>query len=356
MKIKSYLLATVLAFALFSCSKDNDNGIENNSTTEKQILNFSSEKEMQEKIAEIEAFKNAKEQQIIQKISHRNNLSAPTLADIKNTSKTQLTEADKAKVLEGVKFYHQEKLKAIYAERAHFGFTSIQSIADEINSLKLINNTKSNQLYDNYKSFLTKNEYEISTIFDKNASIVTNKKGELYLKSKEISNKYLMNTDASNRFVANLYIKQGIVTIGYNGFIQITYHSYVRRTDKEIYMGDLYFNTTTQQYEPMYRTEETDTPSNKLACYVLSNVGYVAYPCYFYTNTNSYATFSGNASVNLNNQTIPFPVGVAKEIDYYGAGTNYANQPSITGRVSGSFAVPVSGTNNFLWVTGSTTF
>ncbi len=354
MKIKSYLLTALFAVTLISCSKDDANTTD--TASESGVLSFNSDKEMQDKIAEIEAFKSTEEQQILQQILRRNNLSAPTLADSKNASSKQLTEADKAEVLEEVKFYHQEKLKSIYAERARFGFTSIQSIADEINSLKLINSAKSNQLYDSYKSLLTKNEYEISTIFDKNISIVTNKKGELFLKSKDISKKYLINnTNAKATFIGNLYTKQGVVTIGHNGFIQITHHSYIRRTEGKVYMGD-FFNPETQQMEPMYRYDLVDTPSNKLACYVFSNVGYVSYPCYFFTNANSFATFNGNAGVSMNNQTVPFPVGTGKEIDFYGTGTYYANQPNITGSVSGNFAVPVAGTSNFLWVSGSKTF
>ncbi|OEK09689.1 hypothetical protein A8C32_13390 [Flavivirga aquatica] len=48
-------------------------------------------------------------------------------------------------------FYHTEKLKAIYEIRSELNFISIQSIADEINYLKLLNPNKHKHLFNEYK-------------------------------------------------------------------------------------------------------------------------------------------------------------------------------------------------------------
>jgi hypothetical protein len=350
MEMKSYLVATLLAITLFSCTKEN----EVKSVAESQVLNFDSEKAMQNKITEIEAFKKEQEAQIIQKLLQRNNLKAPKEADFLNAQKISTTNLiDQKAVLEDLKFYHTENLKAIDAERAYFGFTSIQSIADEINSLKLINNTKSNELYARFKSFLLKNKYETNIIYNKDISNLINAKGELYLSNKNVAKNYLKKAKLS---VASTdkNIKSGFVATGYNNFVIINYSTDIDYSKVSKYVGTrLVFKDNNWVNEDFYIDVPEFEISTTLGCFVLSPSGYVSYPCYFYTNPSSRANFN----ISCSNLLLNFGSGQGKIIQNRSGSQNYSslNCPEgVTGLVSGNFAFPVGST--FLWVSGSQTF
>lgn len=367
MKIKSYLLATMFAITLFSCSKDNDNGIENNSTSEKQIFNFSSEKEMQDKIAEIEAFRNLQEKQILSKNPININIKAPAVASIQKNMQRTLTDKEKTAMLDNVKFFHQEKLKAIYEERAYFGFTSIQSIADEINFLKLTDNDKSNQLYNKYSTFLKNNGYETTTIFNNETSLVINTEGALLVKKENISKKFLKKnlfkntTNETERTIAS-----GWLISGYNNFAVITYstdinYSYIRVIDyyetqlitKYDQNGDSHIETI---YVPVYKYIATYKPVTTLSAFVLSPYGYVLFGgSYFYTNPTSYAKFNAGCSETI----VPFAGGFGNSVTSAGPEKGYAGNncsETVNGSISGVYAIPVPALNTFLWLTGNKNF
>lgn len=343
-KIKSLFVVVILAAFTTSCTKEDQ--VSSNEVQNQNVLHFASEEEMQAKIAEIEIFRKNQEEQICQKMLLHNNVTPPKLEDFKKATKNEVTEAEKTKILEDIKFYHQLKLKAIYAERTHFGFTSIQSIADEINFSKLIDPNKSNELFENYKSLLVKNEFETKSIYTKSVSTIINKNGEFFLKDKNLASNYLKKDKISN--TADKSISAGYLATGYNEFIVITYGTDVEYTS----------NTRLVQLQgggTMVYTDYLFKPSTTLSCFVNSAYGYVLYPCYFNVVPNSYAIFNiGSTTV-----TLGFSSGygnytrvVANQYAY-----NLSNfSESVRGSVSGTFAVPVAGTSNFLWVSGSKNF
>lgn len=347
-QLKTLAVITAIITSTISCTKDTDNSVEQTqNNSEKSVLSFTSEKEMYDKIAEVETFKKTQEQEILQKFLVRNNSSTPTLADAKNASNKELTEANKAKILEDVKFYHQEKLKAIYAERAHFGFTSIQSIVDEINFSKLINHQLYESLINNNKALIYEYNNQYHSIYGKISNILT-LNHKIFISKKELdldkfkSYNGLFNNELTNRIDMN----SGIVCSGYNNFISITY----RCTFEESYLTE--FSGSKPKAETMVE--------NSLSCFVYSSSGYVLYPCYFFTDSTSKA----NYFLNYNNTTtsIEFPSGNATYIarparilsDVILSHLNF----SVSGKVGGNFAIPINYDPNqgFLWVSGTKIF
>lgn len=343
-KIKSLFAVVILAAFTISCTKEEALTI--NEVQNQNVMRFASEKEMNEKIAEIEDFKANQESQILDKMSKRNDVKASDLANINTIKSKNISEVDKKAILEDVKFYHGEKLKAIYAERAHFGFTSIQSIADEINFSKLINPDNSMNLLENYKSLLVKNEFETSSVYTNSISNVINVKGDFFLKNKNVASNYLKKSKNLN--ATDKSLSAGYLATGYNGFVVITYGTDVDYTS----------NSRLVQLQgggTMVYTDYLFKPSTTLSSFVLSAYGYVLYPCHFNVTPNSNAIFNiGSTAVSLG-----FSSGygnytrvVANQYAY-----NLSNfSESVTGTVSGTFAIPIAGTSNLLWVSGTKNF
>lgn len=306
---------------------------------------------MQSKIAEIASFKKGQEAQIIEKLLKRNDLKAPSENDSKSAVNAKI---DEKVLLEDVKFYHTERLKAIYAERAHFNFTSIQSIADEINSLKLLNPTKANNLLNKYESLLTKGKYETTSIFSKSVSTITNAKGELFLNNKNIAKDNLLKENATNEDAR--MISGGYLATGYNSFIVVTYAADIDYSSAQVitgYTNVINIDGTVTYNVPVYNTILTQQSSTTLTCFVYSSVGYVLYPCYFYTKPTSYATFN----IDCGTQTLNFGVGVGSSTKISGPvkTDEITSCPeTASGYVSGNYAIPSGST--FLWVSGTKNF
>lgn len=108
--------------------------------------------------------------------------------------------------------YHNERLKLIYQTRKNIGFTSIQSVADEINSLKSISIHDAEILFNNHNKFLKDFETVVTT---KNISypFITNTKGELFLENYNINETELDESQFSsaNKSLATSY-KSGLFT------------------------------------------------------------------------------------------------------------------------------------------------
>lgn len=347
------LITTALIIGtMVSCTKEETVDVTTQINSEKSLLSFSSEKEMYDKILEIEAYKSAQEKMIAQKILVRNNLKTPTLNDAENTSKKEISDAEKAKVLEDVKFYHQEKLKAIYAERTRFGFTSIQSIADEINFLKLIDLNKSNQLFKSYKSFLTKNDLQTSTLYNQRVANLINSKGEVFLQNKEIAKNYLKIESLENVKAAKQTLKAGWLASGYNDFFVVTYSA-----DADIFTRSYMIDIPKEQGGgSVLKTDAIWKPLTTLTSYVLSPTGYVMYSGYFFTNPFSTASYNdGNTTKNLTfgGGTGTYTRVEGEEVFFKIPTTMNVN---VSGYVAGKFAVPLSGTPFFLWIEGTKNF
>jgi len=332
-KIKSLFSVVILAAFTTSCTKEEQ--VSSNEVHNQNIMRFATEKELQSKIAEIETFKTNQENQILEKILKRNHVKAPTVNDLKNIEVLNANvKIDKNAILEDVKFYHQEKLKAISAERAHFGFTSIQSIADEINYTKVVNPEKAKQLINENLSLITYNNDFAKVVDNSKEVLVANVKGEYVINSKTLTLETKTSANA-NRLTGLTALKQG--TLATNGFYAVTYHVGIS-THKDDLGVTFYGNFT--QYG--------------------SFINGALYPSWFYTTAGSSCTFSPSGiAVPIPQNYVPFissagdivrndvtlPNNLSGNSAYNWINTNMTNQ------VSGNYVAFIGG--QFISITGS---
>ncbi len=321
---KNKSLFGALAFfilLIYSCSNEESISYNEEASTE-NILNFASEKEMEAKIKEIQNFKQNQEKVIMQKILDKHNLTAPTLEGIKRLEVVDASKIDETTLLEDVKFYHNLKLEAIKEERAYFGFTSIQSIADEINFSKLLNPEKSNQLFESYRNKLNRNEYHTSPKQGNNISNVINSKGKTYINGE--SNYFEVQNDSEISRIPNQeYTEQGVLATYPNLPGPVT--------------SDPFF------YVVWFSGYSNNILFTQIASYVKINSQLQPYPMYYFINENSKAYFNPYNNCNAGILSLDFHSGANTFIT-----VNYGSSPlgcsfpsyeaSITGQVGGAFA------------------
>jgi len=168
-KTKVYLML-ILGVLVLSCS-------ENEITTydavqETKILKFASRQEMNYKIDEIEEFQKDYESEIFEKILHHNKITKSSFDEVVKSKETKLLEdINKEQILEDLKFYHKEKIKSIYELREFLNFTSLQSVVDEIESLRLLNPSKAEVLFNKHSKFLRKTSGVVTSIYHKRISM-----------------------------------------------------------------------------------------------------------------------------------------------------------------------------------------
>lgn len=344
--MKKILNLLAISFLVTSCTKEDLTS--ENKTIESR---FNSIEQVEVKISEIEAFRNNQDNSINQNLFQFDKFTNEN----SHNNKKELSKSDEKSIIDHVSQYHQAKLNAIYEERNHFGFTSIQSIADEINFLKLLNREKSNQLFEQYKKFLTKDELITTTIFNNHYAVLINTNGELLINKTNIASQLIKKSSKTSS--TNKSLSSNIFATGYNGFIKITYStdleystfSYIERYETAYDVNGNWISI------PIYKTVNTYKPSTLLSNFVLSPYGYVLYNCYFYTNPNSYATFN----VSNRTHTLGFASGIGNYVINNGGTFGYDtyNTPeSVSGFVGGNFAIPIAGTSSFLWVAGQQNF
>jgi len=168
----------VFVLMMLSCSNDADINMKSNNYLESQILEFSSSEQMDLRISEVFALKQEKEAIIVEKILQENNRAKQNSKDI-SISNSEANDIDYAAVRGAVEFYHKERLNSIYELRRELGFTSLQSIADEINSLKLLDPKKSIAIYEKHSGVLNKSGYETYSVFGELLANVLNSKGQV---------------------------------------------------------------------------------------------------------------------------------------------------------------------------------
>ncbi len=295
-----------------------------NEIIENKILSFSSTAAMQLKIDEINSLEKKKELEVQQKLLDRNKLSNPILSDLELYKKNKFSNLNKSEIINDLKFYHNERLRVIYELRNELKFTSIQSIADEINSLKLLNPDKSNALFDKFSLLLERTEFCISTIFGKNESSVISTTGEI-----EINGKKILMNDKAQSGIQSTY--EGILVN--NGIYAITYAAGVNKN----ILGD-----NTQRF-------------TQFASFVNFGAGFVLYPSWFYRGIDANAVFK----TDVITEPVPF-------LNYYGEiSTNLASSDFLTiwsplfstppyiqaSRASGTFITILNG--QFVTLSGS---
>jgi hypothetical protein len=150
-----------------------------------EILDFSSPEDMGREIKNIIELKDGQEFTVYQKLLKRNNIFNNKSDSNKHFLLNEEIKYDKIKV--DLIFYHRERLNYIHELRKEMGFTSLQSLVDEINSLRLLEPNKAEQMYQKNSDFLNKSKYKVSSKFGDLVSNVLNLQGKVKINDKIIS-------------------------------------------------------------------------------------------------------------------------------------------------------------------------
>lgn len=330
MKMKKIILTLTIVFCLFSCSTDDsvEAIAEVQTSNETQVLEFASIKEMEAKIEEVKVYNDAVEGQLVAKYFTPNqNVSIDNAA---NKSLRVLSDDLKDNVLEELYAYHSAKLEAIYESRRHFNSTSIQSLADEINSLRLINPDAADKLLKDYSEFIVMNGYLAKARNYDYVSSILEPNGKILIDGVELVIEELQNKENANRS-SEIILNQGWVTSGYDDFLVVTFNCSIFK----VFLDDYNYSTNQPGVSVIVK--------NALAGYVRVSPGnYVLYPCYFAPNSS---TNNANYGVNLFSETT-FPTGYSSSgYDYDTKWEFFTSLPNISsahGVIGGDFYFPTT--------------
>ncbi|NER18339.1 hypothetical protein [Spongiivirga citrea] len=225
--MKRLLFVFIVPILYLGCSDIDESFGDGTNSTELNYLRLSTVEEAGKKIDEILALKEKYNQ-----IATVEFFSKEKLNDQINFRSLQVidtAEAVKASVTE----FHKELLTSVYELRSALGFTSIQSIADEINSLELIDPKKASSLTNMYQEYLTKSSFGVHTIFEEPMAELISSKGELEIDGKLVDvNEYTTDSpnyeEAFNQFTSRnsnpTYPRSVIRIIGYRyNFFLVSY-------------------------------------------------------------------------------------------------------------------------------------
>ena len=172
--MKKVLFIAFIALFYTGCSEI-DEDMETTASNEIDYLTFSDEKEAQKKLDEILALK-----------EYHNKIATEAFFEDKQIEQTNnkferidTLNIDSVAVKKSVIRYHEELLKNVYSVRNKLGFTSVQSISDEINSLELIDPEKAKILFNENQQYLKRSEFGIHTIFEEPVAELISLRGEL---------------------------------------------------------------------------------------------------------------------------------------------------------------------------------
>lgn len=305
---KTYLIA-MLFIAFISCSKDNPTTDNIQSISRKtETFNFSSYEMMYKKIDEITSTKEKKEAYTSEKYTNDNNLS-------KKSSESETI------TLNNLKKYHADRLNDIYELRKELNFISIQSIADEINSLNLINPNEADKLLTKYKSLLFQDNYEIKTIYEDRTANVINENGEVLIDGFPANFRIYKSNNPTGKYIGDEFIRTGTAATSNDLYFKVDF-SAGREKHRDTF-GRTFFR---------YYTEFK-------AYYINFNTGITSLcPATFNVDASSIAGFSQTGSFPFSEFafSIPYPSGNGSSIRYTGSKIWTAYQPE-GGLIKGTF-------------------
>lgn len=254
--MKNIYLLAMICIAFTSCSKD-DSPIETATTTNKKIetFDFLSYEKMDEKIDEISLMKAEIEKSTSEKYTKSSN------------SYNNENDSENA-ILEDLKNYHNDRLSGIYALRKQLNFTSIQSIADEINSLKLTNPIKSDELFKKYENLLVQDKFGVKTVFENRTAEVINDKGEVFVKGKIENFKLDIPKNETHKYLYDEYVKTGAAA-GSDDFYFVVYYFTGREKHKDDF-GRTFFRYFTE-FKSYYTNLQTGVNTLCYANYVVDS-------------------------------------------------------------------------------------
>jgi uncharacterized lipoprotein YehR (DUF1307 family) len=248
--------------------------------------------------------------------SFRNIEEKKVLVEFKNFTNSQASQNIEKNAI----FFHQQKLKSIYKERQQFHFTSIQNLADEINSLVLIDKEKSEKLFNTYSNFLRKSIYTVEPTVNYEDAITLD------------IDKLIKNDNSTGKYIGVVSVKEGVLLT--NGTYSITWHVGIEKHKDDL--GSTFYRNFTQ-----------------LGSNVQINGQWTTYPSSMRPSLDSKAEFFG-ASI-YHHETLGFLSDYGSVIRNTGQKTDYGWAPK-SARIGGTFTTTVNGTeyslegaNNFTW-------
>ena len=183
--MKIFLRLVFLLFLVLSCNQNDDFDKEPLNPEKLEILEFASSEEMNIKINEINVLKDKMETELINRIFLKNKVEKSTSGFISKSS-NNLKDLTYADIEDDLEFYHKGKLGNIYEIREKLGFVSLQSIVEEINSLKLFALEKAEEIYEQHSQYLRKTEFQTYSTFGDDISNILNREGKVVVDSELI--------------------------------------------------------------------------------------------------------------------------------------------------------------------------
>lgn len=214
-----------------------------------------------------------------------------------------------------LKSYHEEKIRNIYKLRKELNFTSIQSIADEINSLILLDKKKADQLFLKHQIFLIKKATGVETIFYQGSDFV-NTEGEILIKGEEL---ILEKKEVSltRKYISDEAVKNGLVGSSEDFYV---YYSAGRERHRNS-IGAKFFR---------YFTE--------LKSFVMTANGLVSCPSNITLQSGSIAGFAQSGSNPFSDYAFSYPYIASGR--HVGGKMNTAYVP-VGGRIIGTFSTTI---------------
>jgi len=210
-KINKISTIFIVLISLASCSNDE---VLNQEVTQSKDEQFT--QRISEQLSNVKEVNNRLEEELNKDFFGKDyNL---TLNDL-DTKKSQNVVISESELLNTVKNYHQKKLTKTYKLRSELGFTSIQSIADEINSLAVINKNFAEKLFNDNLKHLNKSKFGVTAKIDSDMALITDKDHNI-INIGKLDDSYLKNSTNSE------HLKEGILVT--DGLYAITWHANYR--------------------------------------------------------------------------------------------------------------------------------
>lgn len=230
-----------LLLLVLSCSQNDNFSKESENSVKLEILEFASLEDMNIKIDEINVLKDKKETEIIDKILLKNKIEKP-ISNINSKNSNNLKDLTYADIEDDVEFYHKEKLNSIYKLREELGFVSLQSVVEEINSLKLFDLEKAEKLYTQYGQYLGKSKFGTYSIFGDDISIILNSEGKVMVGNELIDISSISNKLNENEKVnGNYTYDDGDLVVEIGGPFIVSWEAGKLRDRKNLFWRYAYY-------------------------------------------------------------------------------------------------------------------
>jgi hypothetical protein len=237
-----------------------------------------------------------------------------------NSKQINETVISNKEVINSLVKYHYKRLLNIKKIRKKLGFISIQSIADEINSLKILDKELSNKLFEENSNFLVNGNFQVLPKLSNDLAMITDKEGYIY--NVKDAGKMNFNTlDNTQNRVVNRHLSEDILV--QNGLYAVTWHA--KYSEK----GGIYLD-----FSNKFKIE------TQINTYINFNGTYVLFPSLISISDNSFfAFFKNNLWLTQDMKTLKFASGmwVTGTSEVFTSGTNSYHSLR-DGYINGNFA------------------